>query len=190
MNTAYFRAICEEMQRIAQDERVIFLGQQVASEDFYGTLKDIPLAKRIEMPVAEEMQMGISIGLSLEGFLPVSIYQRMDFLPRACDQLINHLNLIPDMSRGMFKPRVIIRTTIGSKFPLDVGPQHSQDLTEMFKAVLKFPVLKVTTPQEVHSAYHFARSSNTSIMVIEVQDLYKEVDKKKTNENSIRNNIN
>jgi pyruvate/2-oxoglutarate/acetoin dehydrogenase E1 component len=174
MNTEYHKAICEEMNILARDNKVIFLGQQVASENFYGTLEDIPLSKRIEMPVAEEMQTGLSIGLALEGFLPVSIYQRMDFLPRACDQLVNHLNLIPEMSRGLFKPKVIIRTTIGSKFPLDVGPQHRQDLTEMFKAVLKFPVLKVTTPQEVHHAYGLARSCDTPIMIIEVQDLYKD----------------
>lgn len=168
----YHKAICEEMQRFAQDRRVIFLGQQVLSEDFYGTLKDTPPSKRIEMPVAEEMQLGLSIGLALEGFLPISIYQRMDFLPRACDQIINHLNLIPQMSRGLFKPKIIIRTTIGSKYPLDVGSQHSQDLTGMFKSVLKFPVLKVTTPLEVHRAYNLARKIDSPIMIVEAQDLY------------------
>ncbi len=173
MNNLYHKAICQEMQRLAQDERVIFLGQQVASEDFYGTLKDIEPSKLIEMPVAEDMQLGLSIGFSFEGYLPVSIFQRMDFLPRACDQLVNHLNLISEMSRGIFKPKIIIRTTIGTKFPLDVGPQHSKDLTEMFKTVLNFPVLKVTTPQQVHDGYNFAYTSDTSVMIIEVQDLYK-----------------
>ena len=173
MKTEYHKAICYQMQRLAQDKRVIFLGQQVASEDFYATLKEIPLSKRIEMPVAEELQMGLSIGLALEGFLPVSVFQRMDFLPRACDQIVNHLNLIEDMSRGIFRPKVIIRTTIGSKHPLDVGPQHCQDLTKMFEAVLKFPVLKVLTPKEVHQAYELAYNGNTCVMIIEVQDLYR-----------------
>lgn len=168
----YHMAISEEMQRFAKEPNAIFLGQQVASEEFYGTLKGIPLDKRWEMPVAEDMQMGISIGLALEGYLPISIYQRMDFLPRACDQLVNHLNLIPEMSRGLYNPKVIIRTTIGNKSPMDVGPQHSQDLTEMLKAVLKFPVLKVTTPEEVRLAYDLASTGKTSIVIIEVQSLY------------------
>ena len=174
MNSEYYKTICNEMKRLSQNSKVIFLGQQVASEDFYGTLKGIPLSKRIEMPVAEEMQMGLSIGFALEGFMPVSIYQRMDFLPRACDQMINHLNLIEEMSRGLFKPKVIIRTTMGSKKPLDVGPQHSQDLIELFKVALKFPVLKVTTPKEVHNAYNYAMKSVSSVMIVELQDLYKE----------------
>ncbi|PIQ89622.1 MAG: hypothetical protein COV72_02060 [Candidatus Omnitrophica bacterium CG11_big_fil_rev_8_21_14_0_20_42_13] len=173
MQTEYYKAICRQMHKFAANKKVIFLGQQVVSEDFYGTLKGIPNDRRIEMPVAEELQMGLSIGLSMEGFVPVSIYQRMDFLPRACDQLVNHLNLIEDMSGGVFKPRVIIRTTIGSRRPLDVGPQHSQDLTEMFKAVLKFPVLKVRTPKEVDHAYNLAYTSKSPVMIIEVQDLYK-----------------
>jgi len=173
VQNAYHKAVCEEMARFSRDKNVIFLGQQVLSEDFYGTLKGIPESKRIEMPVAEDMQMGLSIGISLEGFLPISIYQRIDFLPRACDQLVNHLNLIENMSRGTFRPKVIIRTTIGSKAPLNVGPQHNQDLTNMFKAVLSFPVLKVATPDEVRRAYSLARKIKTSIMIIEIQDLYK-----------------
>ncbi|MFO8049598.1 MAG: hypothetical protein R6U29_11240, partial [Desulfosudaceae bacterium] len=59
--------LTREMNLLAEDPRVFFLGQQVADGDFYGTLRDIPLDRRIEMPVAEEMQMGISIGLALEG---------------------------------------------------------------------------------------------------------------------------
>lgn len=171
-NSLYYKAVCEEMERLSLIPNVIFLGQQVISETFYGTLDNVALHKRWEMPVAEELQMGLSIGLALEGYFPISIYQRMDFIPRAMDQLVNHLNLLSEMSRGLFKPKMIIRTTIGSKSPLDVGPQHSQDLTEMLKAVLKFPVLKVTTPEEVHIAYARARLSGTPVLIIEMQSLY------------------
>ena len=56
---------------VAEDTKVLFLGQQVASENFYGTLEEIPLERRLEMPVAEELQMGMSIGMSLLGYLPI-----------------------------------------------------------------------------------------------------------------------
>lgn len=170
----YHKAICEEMLRFAKVPNIIFVGQQVASENFYNTLNNIPLNKRIELPVMEEAQLGLSIGLALEGFLPISIYQRMDFLPRCADQLINHLNLLPEISRGLFKPKIIIRVTIGTKIPFDVGPQHSQDLIEMFKPILKFPVIKVTTPEEVHEAYGTAGIIESPIMIIELQSLYSE----------------
>lgn len=168
----YHIAICDCMKLLAEEKDVIFLGQQVASEEFYGTLKDIPMVKRMEMPVAEELQTGVAIGLALEGYLPVSIYQRMDFLPRAADQLINHLSLINKMSRGRFNPKVIIRVTIGSTEPFDVGPQHNKDLVEVFKLALSFPVIRVRTAEEVWDTYSKAIKTDGSIMIIEEQDLY------------------
>ena len=170
--TEYKQAIIKEMERLAENPKTIFIGQQTASESFYGTLETIPLDRRVEMPVAEELQLGASIGLALEGWYPVSIYQRMDFLPRAMDQLVNHLNLIPEMSRGIFNPKILIRTTVGTKKPFDVGQQHSQDLTDMLKAVLKFPVIKVTNAKEVKLAYGLAKEINDPMLIIEMQELY------------------
>ena len=167
------------MARLSKLPQVIFLGQQVASEDFYGTLKDIPMDKRLEMPVAEDLQTGMAIGLALEGYLPISIYQRMDFLPRAADQLINHLGILKETSRGRFNPRVVIRVTVGSTKPFDVGPQHNKDLTEAFRAALPFPVVKVKTPEEVFKAYAEAIDREGPTMIIEEQDLYNEEDTKK-----------
>lgn len=172
---SYFDAICESMNELSKLDNTLFVGQQVHYQDFYGTLKDVPLSKRIEMPVAEEMQMGFCIGLSLEGFLPVCIYQRMDFLYRAMDSLCNHLNLLPEYSRGIFKPKVIIRTTIGNDYPLNPGLQHTQDLTEVFQRALKFPVIKVTNPKDVFEVYNMAIKGETSIMIIEDQRLYRRV---------------
>jgi len=172
MRSEYHNQICLEMEELAKDSKVIFIGQQVLSEDFYGTLTNIPMHARREMPVAEDMQLGLCIGMSLEGYLPICIFQRMDFIPRAMDQLVNHLNLIKDLSRGLFIPKVIIRTTIGTKKPLDVGLQHSGDLTELMKKACNFPVFLVKTVDEVKEAYKFARQSKESTMIIELQENY------------------
>lgn len=169
----YKEQIHEEMLRLAKISNVIFLGQQVGSEDFYGTLAGIDLEKRLETPVAEELQLGMSIGMALEGYLPISIYQRMDFLPRACDQLVNHLSLIERLSRGLFNPKVIIRTTVGSRRPLDTGLQHSKDLVEGFRRLVSFPVFTVRTPTEVRKAYKQATNISQSSMIVEYQNLYK-----------------
>lgn len=171
MNT-YKQALHDEMKKLSENPKAMFLGQQVGTETFYGTMKGIHWRRRTEMPVAEELQMGMSIGLALEGFLPVSIYQRMDFLPRACDQLVNHLGIIKKLSKSKFKPKVIIRTTVGSTKPLDTGLQHSKDLYYAFKVMCKFPVIRVRTAEEVHKAYEKARKCTTPIMIVEYQDLY------------------
>lgn len=168
----YKECITSEMNELAKNPRVVFLGQQVADQDFYGTLKDISLDRRIEMPVAEEMQMGMSIGMAIEGLLPVSIYQRMDFLPRAMDQLVNHLNILHKLSKRRFCPKVIIRTTVGSKDPLDTGLQHSKDMIKGFQAMLDFPVLDLKTKEDIVKGYSQAREGCDSIMLVEWQDLY------------------
>ena len=168
----YHEAICENMKQLALRDNVIFVGQQVHYQDFYGTLKDIPLEKRLEMPVAEEMQMGFCIGLAMEGFLPVCIYQRMDFLYRAMDQICNHLNLMPVITRGVYNPKVIIRTTVGNSSPLNPGRQHTQDLTKVFREALNFPVFKVTTEEEVNDAYESALLISSPSLIIEEQRLY------------------
>ena len=59
--------------------------------------------------------MGISTGLALQGYIPITCYPRFDFLILAMNQLVNHLDKIRHMSFDEFKPRVIIRTSIGSK---------------------------------------------------------------------------
>jgi pyruvate/2-oxoglutarate/acetoin dehydrogenase E1 component len=135
-------------------------------------LKDISIEKRIEFPVCEELQLGMSIGLSFLGYLPISIIQRMDFLLRAADQIVNHLDLIAKLSRNAFSPKIIIRTTIGSTSPLDCGLQHSKDLTAGFQKLVSFPIFKVTTVKEVKSAYKFARECKTPVMIVEDQNLY------------------
>lgn len=170
--SSYHKAICIENENLALNEKVIFIGQQCCSENFYSTLENIPIYKRREMPVCEELQIGISIGLAIQGFFPVSIIQRMDFLLRAADQIVNHLNLIEELSRGIFSPKILIRTTIGATSPLNCGKQHSQDFTEGFRKLVSFPIFKVTTVQEVKDAYQFARESKTSVMIIEDQNLY------------------
>jgi len=114
----YRKSLSYEMYRLSRFFNSIFLGQQVSVTDFYNTLNKVPKSKRFEMPVAEEMQLGMSIGLALEGFLPISIYQRIDFLPRACDQIVNHLNLINELSRKRkwFLKNVIRKIENGNRY--------------------------------------------------------------------------
>jgi len=177
-NTNYYKTIKKWFFKLSVLPSTIFLGQQVYYQDFYGLLEKVSKNKRIEMPVAEEMQLGISIGLALEGFLPVSIYQRMDFLPRAADQLINHLDLIKDLSNNLYNPKVIIITTVGSKYPLDTGLQHSKDLTEWLKVGLKnVKVFNPKTAKEVNEAFKKVLDYESSSILIFYQDLWKEIKK-------------
>lgn len=164
VDSDYHKAIREEMTWLGEKKDTIFLGQNVREGNYCGTLKGVPLSKRIEMPVAEELQMGMSIGLSLEGYLPISCYPRIDFLPRAMDQIINHLNLIEDLSKGVFKPKIIIRTSIGLD---NAGLQHNKNLTNKIYNLCNFLVM-----QYEYLAYNEAYDYEKSSLIVERQELY------------------
>jgi pyruvate dehydrogenase E1 component beta subunit len=147
------------MSLLAEHPQTIFIGQSVAYPGhlLYSTLEHIPRERRLELPVIEDAQVGISIGLALSGWLPVSIFPRMDFLIIAANQLVNHLDKFEEMTNGQVRPHVIIRTMVGSTIPLYPGPQHCQDHTMALRMLMpNTTVMKLTRPEDVVPAYQRA----------------------------------
>ena len=156
------------MSLLAADPRVLFIGQSVAFPGhlLYSTLHHIPPSRRLELPVMEDTQAGIALGLFLAGFIPVSVYPRLDFLIIACNQLVNHLDKWEEMS-GV-RPHVIIRSMVGSITPLNPGPQHSQDHTEALRLLMpNTRVVKLTRPEDVVPTYREALASPGPWVIIE-----------------------
>lgn len=133
----YLTEIQEAMRMLAADPRTLFVGQAVrySGQAMHQTLIHVPMEKRIEMPVIEDFQAGFCTGLALEGYIPVCIFPRFDFLLCAANQIVNHLDKIPLMTD--FRPKVILRTSVGSRTPLNPGLQHCQDHTEAFMNMFK-----------------------------------------------------
>ena len=174
---SYKEEITKAMTFLAEQPKTIFIGQTVIypGSVISDTLKDVPLEKRLELPVMEECQMGMGIGLALEGFLPISIYPRIDFLLLACNQLSNHLDVLDELTHNEFNAKVIIRTIVGATKPMYPGIQHCRDHTEAFRALLKnIPVIKLETAEQVMSVYSQALSCNQSVLVVELAELYRE----------------
>ena len=93
----------------------------------------------------------------------------------AMNQLVNHLDKIRHMSFDEFKPRVIIRTSIGSKKPLDGGVQHTQNYTKIFMNILKeVEVVNLIDPKNIFNEYKKAliRKDSKSTLLIENGDFY------------------
>lgn len=177
LSMKYKDQLIKSMEWLGQKEDIIFLGQacKVSGHAMSDTLKNVPIEKRIELPVFEETQMGISTGMALEGFVPVSIYPRFDFFILAANQLINHLDKIKEMSEGNMKPKVILRVSVGSKEPFDAGPQHTQNYTEAFRRMLSdVNLVELVSPDEIlpefKSAYE--RTDGTSTLLIEYGEYY------------------
>jgi pyruvate/2-oxoglutarate/acetoin dehydrogenase E1 component len=172
----YFSELSRAMEWLGQQDRILFFGQGVAcpgtglSKSFEG----VPLEKRIEMPVAEELQCGLCIGASLNGFVPVCIFPRWNFVLRAADQLVNHLDRLPLYSNGGYRPKVIVRTAVPSINPFNPGSQHDGDFTEAFRLMLRtVPTVTLDDPADIVPAYQRAFHSTGSMILVEYTDRYR-----------------
>lgn len=171
----YTSEINRAMEMLGKDDKTLFLGQTVGvkGSPVYQTLEKVPIEKRIELPIMEEVQMGISIGLGLEGYIPISVYPRFDFLTLATNQLVNHLDKIYELSEGEFNPKVIVRTLVGSREPLDVGVQHSQDHSAAYKKMLGYVnVVNLESSKNIFEEYKKALDSNKPSLIVEYMEKY------------------
>lgn len=167
--SSFNEAINAEIRKLAELPNTLFIGQSLRYDGaaIYNSLDGVPMNKRIEFPVAEEFQMGYCIGLALSGILPICIYPRIDFMVLAMNQLVNHLDKLPLYG---WAPKMIIRTTVGKKTPLDAGPQHTQNHADAFRAMLRHvKVIETTGAATVPIAYAAAIESPCSTIIVENQ---------------------
>jgi len=173
----YFDELKRSMDYLAKHPDTIFIGQAVEypGTAMTNTLKDVPDNKKLELPVLEELQMGIANGLAIAGKIPVSLFPRWNFLLVGMNQLVNHLDKMPLFSG--YKTKVIIRTGIGSERPLHPQHQHVGDYTEAFRKMLHtVDVLRLEEPEFIFPAYQKAleRTDGKSTILVEYGDYYNE----------------
>lgn len=169
----YFLELTKAMTFLAE-QGALFLGQSIRydGQAMHPSFAGVPMAQRIEMPVAEDFQMGFCTGLALTGVLPVCVFPRFDFLLLAANQLVNHLDKLPWMST--YRPKVIIRTAVGSTSPLDPGPQHCQDHTQAFMKMLHtVHVQPLTQAESIMPAYRDALNRKGSTLLVEYASEYR-----------------
>lgn len=169
----YGEAVKKSMEQLAQDPKTIFIGYNlIHGSKAYGSLKDVSKEKIIETPVAENLMAGLATGMAIEGFKPILIFERHDFMLNALDSLVNHLDKINLLSEGQYHCPVIIRAIVGSKNPINPGPQHMQDFTGSFKKMFRMPIYDPKTSSEVLSNYEKMRNSQDPSIIIERRDFY------------------
>lgn len=170
--TPYAKALNDAMLWLAAQPNTLFLGQAVGSPGtaMYGSLEGVPMARRVELPVIEDAQLGMCIGLSLQGYVPISIYPRWPFLLLATNQMVNHLDKIALYSG--YRPKVIVRTAVPTARPLDPGPQHMGDHGSAFDKMLEIVVVDhLWSPSDVVPSYEAALRRDVSTIIVEYSDM-------------------
>jgi len=176
----YYAELKRSMNYLAANPATYFMGQSITTRQgnaMRSTLVDIPKEKILEMPVMEDAQLGMSTGMALSGFIPISIYRCWNFFVLATNQLVNHLDKLKEMSRGEYQPKVIMRVGVGSERPLYQGAQHSGDFTDGYRLLLtNTEVIRLDEPDQIFPSYEKAlnRTDGKSTLMIEWLDYYAE----------------
>ena len=177
MSTPQFSPYKDELSKamkfLAEKDDTIFIGQQIvyAGNPMSTTLGYVPKEKMIEVPVMEETQMGMSLGLAMTRKSVITFYPRWDFLVSATNQLVNHLDKFEHMTGK--KVNVIIRVGVGSKDPLDPGIQHRNDYTKEFDSILQFTkVHELRQVEDIYKIYTKAYNEGGVHIIVEWPELY------------------
>jgi pyruvate dehydrogenase E1 component beta subunit len=140
-------------EEMARDERVVILGEDVASDQggVYGITAGLPekygIERVIDTPITESAIIGAAGGAALTGLRPVAELMFVDFLGVCLDQLLNQIAKFRYMFGGQARTPVVIRTMIGAG--AGTGPQHSQILYPLLAAI---PGIKVVVPSNAADA--------------------------------------
>ncbi len=147
----FIDAITDGMaQSMEEDDRVVFMGQDVAEyggvfKASDGLLEKFGHSRVRNTPIIESGILGTAMGLALEGFRPIVEMQYADFISCGFNQIVN--NIAKTYYRWNQPINVTIRAPFGGH--IGAGPFHSQSMEAWFCHV---PGLKVVIPSTPHDA--------------------------------------
>jgi pyruvate/2-oxoglutarate/acetoin dehydrogenase E1 component len=170
---SYKDELTTAMTYLGEQDNTIFIGQQIvyAGNPMSTTLGNVSKDKMIEVPVMEETQMGMSLGLAMTGKTVITFYPRWDFIVLAVNQLVNHVDKYNLMTGKTVN--LLIRLGKGSDTPLDPGHQHKGNYLNEFKSMcpnIKFHNLINAT--DIVATYKETYSSGGVHVLVEYPELY------------------
>lgn len=130
---------------MAADERVVFLGEGVATRN--PELLAAFGAERVRnTPLAEASIVGCAVGAAAMGLRPVVDLLFSPFLMLAMDALVNSAGKLGALSGGQFKFPLVLLAQTGAGWSL--GGQHNHNLEAMFVHTPGLQVLMPSTPAD------------------------------------------
>ncbi len=164
--------IAQEMER---DERVVFLGEDVAHAGgvFKATvgLLDKFGPKRVrDTPISEQAILGAAMGAAMTGLRPIAEIMFSDFLAVCWDIVANEIAKSRYMTNGQVQVPLVIRTAngAGSRF----GAQHSQSVENWAMMIPGIKVVAPAFPADVKGLIAAAVRDEDPVIVFEQKSLY------------------
>jgi 2-oxoisovalerate dehydrogenase E1 component beta subunit len=134
------------------DDKVIIIGEDIGKNGgvFRATvgLQEKYPKRVLDVPLAENMIAGISVGMSACGLRPVAEIQFMGFLYSCLDQIISHASRMRMRTQSRLSCPMVIRAPYGCGIH---APEHHSESTEAILAHI--PGIRVVIPSSPEMAY-------------------------------------
>ena len=164
-----------EMDR---DERVVVLGEDVgvnggvfrATEGLYDRFGE---ARVLDTPLNESGIIGLALGMSLRGLLPVAEIQFADFIWPAFDQMTSEVAKFRYKSGGMFPAPMVVRTPYGGG--IRGGHYHSQSIENYFAHTAGIKVVIPSTPADTRGLLLSAIRDPDPVLFLEPKAIYRKI---------------
>ncbi|WP_405969146.1 pyruvate dehydrogenase complex E1 component subunit beta [Streptomyces sp. NBC_00988] len=166
------RAIAQEMRR---DERVVFLGEDVAAAGGVfkatpGLLEEFGPRRVRDTPISEQAILGAAMGAAMTGLRPVAEIMFSDFLAVCWDIVANEIAKTRYMTDGQISLPLVIRTANGGG--LRFGAQHSQSVENWAMAVPGLKVVAPADPADLIGLFAAAVRDPDPVLFFEQKSLY------------------
>lgn len=161
------------LRAMQEDSKVLVLGEGVTDpKGVFGTTlqcsKKFP-ERVVETPLSENMITGACLGMALEGWKPVFVHARCDFMMLAMEHMVNTSAKWRDVhdSKGLtFVARGLVGRGWGQ------GPNHSQAFHAMFAHVPGLRVLYPVDPANVAHWLNVALTCGSPTIMLEPRRVY------------------
>src|SRR5262245_37727222 len=158
------------------DQRVVVLGEDVGARGgvFRATanfLEEFGEARVIDTPLAESSIVGVAIGMSMNGMIPVAEIQFADFIHPAFDQLVSEAARIRYRSNGDWNVPMVVRTPYGGG--VHGALYHSQSIEAFYGHVPGLKVVVPATPYDVKGMLRASIRDPDPVLFLEHKKTYR-----------------
>jgi len=162
-------------QEMARDDRVVFLGEDVAAaggvfKTTVGLLERFGPERVRDTPISEQAIVGAAIGAAMTGLRPIAQIPLSDFFAVCWDLIANQAAKSRYMTDGQVSIPMVVRTANGGG--VRFGAQHSQSVENWAMAVPGLKVVAPSTPADVKGLLAAAVRDPDPVMFFEHKALY------------------
>jgi len=172
----YRQAIAAALaQEMARDDRVVVLGEDVASGGVFKTTAGLHERfgpERVwNTPISEQAIAGAAMGAAMGGLRPVAEIMFADFYATCWDQVANEIAKVRYMTGGQVSMPLVLRGANGSG-GLGFGSQHGQSLENWAMCVPGLKIVSPAGPAEAFGLLAAAIRDENPVLVFEHKALY------------------